>query len=107
MLSVSAACGLMILLTTDVRLVLNASAIPLSHFGNILPMTGFYLGGPLLLFLAYVRFHFLLLRLWGGMRELPAVFVDGQTLEKDGPWYLMGVVRRHFRWTRDGRSPFA
>jgi uncharacterized protein YjbI with pentapeptide repeats len=107
MLSLSAACGLLILLTTDVRLVLNASAIPLSHFGNILPMTGFYLGGPLLLFLAYVRFHFLLLRLWGGMAELPAVFVDGQTLEKDGPWYLMGVVRRHFRWTRDGRSPFA
>jgi uncharacterized protein YjbI with pentapeptide repeats len=35
------------------------------------------------------------------------VFVDGQTLEKDGPWYLMGVVRRHFRWMRDGRSPFA
>jgi uncharacterized protein YjbI with pentapeptide repeats len=70
-------------------------------------MTGFYLGGSLLLFVAYVRFHFLLLRLWGGMAELPAVFVDGQTLEKDGPWYLMGVVRRHFKWNRDSRSPFA
>src|SRR5262249_41654098 len=34
-------------------------------------------------------------------------FQDGQTLEKDGPWYLMGMVRRHFRWTRDGRSSFA
>jgi uncharacterized protein YjbI with pentapeptide repeats len=107
MLSLSAICCLLIASTSDLRLILNSSAIPLSRLGNVLPMTGFYLGGPLLLFIAYVRFHFLLLRLWGGMAELPAVFVDGQTLEKDGPWYLMGVVRRHFRWMRDGRSPFA
>jgi uncharacterized protein YjbI with pentapeptide repeats len=107
MLSLSAVCCLLIATTSDLRLILNSSAIPLAHLGNILPMAGFYLGGPLLLFIAYVRFHFLLLRLWGGMAELPAVFVDGQTLEKDGPWYLMGVVRRHFRWMREGRSPFA
>src|SRR6202048_2818770 len=107
MLSVSAICCLLVAATSDLRLILNSSAIPVSRLGNVLPMTGFYLGGPLLLFIAYVRFHFLLLRLWGGMAELPAVFVDGQTLEKDGPWYLMGVVRRHFRWMRDGRSPFA
>ena len=105
MLGISAASCLLIAATSDVRLILNSSAIP--HTGNILPMTGFYLGGSLLLFVAYVRFHFLLLRLWGGMAELPAVFVDGQTLEKDGPWYLMGVVRRHFKWNRDSRSPFA
>jgi uncharacterized protein YjbI with pentapeptide repeats len=105
MLSLSAVCCLLIAATTDLHLILNSSAIP--HVGNVLPMTGFYLGAPLLLFIAYVRFHFLLLRLWAGMAELPAVFVDGQTLEKDGPWYLMGVVRRHFRWMRDGRSPFA
>ena len=105
MLTVSAVCCLLIATTSDNRLILNSSAIP--HLGNFLPMTGFYLGGPLLLFVAYVRFHFLLLRLWGSMAELPAVFVDGQTLEKDGPWYLMGVVRRHFKWNRDTRSPFA
>jgi uncharacterized protein YjbI with pentapeptide repeats len=69
-------------------------------------MTSFYLGAPLVLFIFYLRFHFLLLRLWGSMAGLPAVFKDGQTLEKDGPWYLMGLVRRHFRWMRDGRSPF-
>src|SRR5579863_4680769 len=105
MLGISAASCLLIAATSDVHLILNSSAIP--HTGNFLPMTGFYLGGSLLLFVAYVRFHFLLLRLWGGMAELPAVFVDGQTLEKDGPWYLMGVVRRHFKWNRDSRSPFA
>jgi uncharacterized protein YjbI with pentapeptide repeats len=107
MLSLSAICCLLVATTSDLRLILNSSAIPISRLGDVLPMTGFYLGGPILLFIAYVRFHFLLLRLWGGMAELPAVFMDGQTLEKDGPWYLMGVVRRHFRWMRDGRSPFA
>jgi uncharacterized protein YjbI with pentapeptide repeats len=105
MLTLSGICCLLIATTSDNRLILNSSAIP--HLGNFLPMTGFYLGGPLLLFIAYVRFHFLLLRLWGSMAELPAVFVDGQTLEKDGPWYLMGVIRRHFKWNRDTRSPFA
>ena len=107
MLLGSAICCLLIAFTSDVRLVLNASAIPLPHLGNVLPMTGFYLGGPILLFVAYLRFHFVLLRLWGSMAALPATFQDGQTLEKDGAWYLMGMVRRHFRWTRDGRSSFA
>ncbi len=107
MLAASAICCLMIGFTTDVRLVMNASAIPIPHLGNLLPLSGFYLGGPILLFVAYLRFHFVLLRLWGSMAALPATFQDGQTLEKDGPWYLMGMVRKHFRWTRDGRSSFA
>src|SRR5260370_18185526 len=38
------------------------------------------------------------------MAALPAVFPDGQTVEKDGPWYLMGLVRRHFRWQGESRS---
>jgi uncharacterized protein YjbI with pentapeptide repeats len=107
MLSASAICALLIAFTSDVRLVMNASAIPVPKLGNLLPMGGFYLGGPILLFAVYLRFHFVLLRLWGSMAALPATFQDGQTLEKDGPWYLMGMVRRHFRWTRDGRSSFA
>jgi uncharacterized protein YjbI with pentapeptide repeats len=103
-IGVSFVCGLLILFTTDVRLLLNTSAIPLPHTGHLLPMTGFYLGAPLFLFALYLRFHFLLLRLWGSMAALPAVFVDGQTLEKDGPWYLMGVVRRHLHWQRETRT---
>lgn len=99
-------CILLIGLTTDVRLVVDASAIPVPKFPKIISMTSFYMGAPLVLFILYLRFHFLLLRLWGSMAGLPAVFRDGQTLEKDGPWYLMGLVRRHFRWMREGRSPF-
>jgi uncharacterized protein YjbI with pentapeptide repeats len=102
----SLACIALIGLTTDVRLVVDASAIPIPRFPKIISMTSFYLGAPLVLFVLYLRFHFLLLRLWGSMSGLPAVFKDGQTLEKDGPWYLMGLVRRHFRWMREGRSPF-
>lgn len=106
-LAVSVICCLMIVFTTDVRLLLNASALPLLHLGNALPMTGFYLGAPLVLFALYLRFHFLLLRLWGSIAALPAVFPDGQTPERDGPWFLMGLIRKHFRWPRDGRSPLA
>lgn len=100
----SALCCVLIAFTTDVRLLLNTSAIPSLKLGNVLPMTGLYLGGPLVLLAISLRFHFLLLRLWGSMAALPAVFKDGETLEKDGPWYLMGLVRRHFRWQNDTKS---
>src|SRR5260370_39772468 len=78
-------CCLLIAFTTDVRLLLNASALPLMRLGNGLPMTGLYLGGPLVLLALSVRFHFLLLRLWGTMAALPPSFPDGQTLEPDPP----------------------
>src|ERR1700730_4525007 len=105
-LAVSAICCLMILFTTDARLLLNTSALP-AYFGNALPMTGFYLGAPLVLFALYLRFHFLLLRLWGSIAVFRAFFPDAQTPERDGPWFLMGLIRKHFRWFRDGRSPLA
>lgn len=106
-LAISVVCALLIAFTSDLRLIVNGPAIPIPRVGRALPMMGFYLGAPILLVTLYLRFHFLLLRLWGNMAAMPAVFPDGQTLERDGPWYLMGVVRRHFRWQRDSRSPFA
>ncbi len=63
-------CGLLIAFTSDVRLLLNSSAIPAARLGNLLPMTGLYLGGPLLLLALSLRFHFLLLRLWIRNRAL-------------------------------------
>jgi uncharacterized protein YjbI with pentapeptide repeats len=105
MLAVTVACVGLVGLTTDVRLILDGPAIPVPRYGKILPMSGFYLGAPILLLILYARFHFLLLRLWGSMAALPVVFRDGQTLEKEGPWYLMGLVRRHFRWLGDSRAP--
>jgi uncharacterized protein YjbI with pentapeptide repeats len=105
MLATIIVCCVLVGFTTDAKLLLDSSAIPLQRFSHVLPMSGFYLGAPLFLFLVYLRFHFLLLRLWGNMAALPAVFPDGQSLDKDGPWYLMGLVRRHFRWARDTKSP--
>ena len=104
-LAACALCAVVIAFTTDVRLVLNSSALPFARFSNAVPMSGFYLGAPLFIVLLYLRFHFLLLRLWGNMAAMPAVFIDGNTPEKDGPWFLMALVRRHFRWMRDARSP--
>jgi len=98
-----AACGL-IALTTDVRLLLDESATVTARIPKILPLQGFYLGAPLLLTALYLRLQFLLLRLWGSMGALPAVFPDGQTPEKDGRWYLMGPIRPYLRWMRDPHS---
>jgi uncharacterized protein YjbI with pentapeptide repeats len=100
------ACAL-VALTTDVRLLLDESATLTRRIPNILPLQGFFLGAPLLLTVLYLRLQFLLLRLWGSMGALPAVFPDGQTPEKDGSWYLMGPIRQHLQWTRDPRSPLA
>lgn len=100
------ACAL-IALTTDVRLLLDESATVTARIPNFLPLQGFFLGAPLLLTVLYMRLQFLLLRLWGSMGALPAVFPDGQTPEKDGSWYLMGPIRQHMKWLRDPRSPLA
>src|SRR5207302_7893684 len=53
--------------TTDVRLFKNSPALPLPLLGDAVPLVGFYLGVPLLLFAFYISFHFFLLRLWGGL----------------------------------------
>jgi uncharacterized protein YjbI with pentapeptide repeats len=95
----------MIGLTTDLRLLLDQSLWRTGRLPNLLPLQGFYLGAPLLLTALYLRLQFLLLRLWGSMGALPAVFPDGQTPEKDGQWYLMGPIRPYLRWARDPRSP--
>jgi uncharacterized protein YjbI with pentapeptide repeats len=102
-----AGAGCLVALTTDVRLLLDKAALPIERIPNFLPLQGFYLGAPLLLTVLYLRLHFLLLRLWGGMGALPAVFPDGRTPEKDGSWYLMGPIRPNLRWSRDPRSPLA
>ena len=105
MLAICALCSLCVATTSDPRLILDGQTITIARLGNILPINGFYLIAPILLVVLFVRFQFLLLRLWSSMAELPAVFPDGQTVERGGPWYLMGLVRRHFRWLRETKTP--
>jgi uncharacterized protein YjbI with pentapeptide repeats len=107
LIGLCAVAGGLIALTTDVRLLLDQAALPTSRIPNFLPLRGFYLGAPLLLTVLYFRLQFLLLRLWGSMGALPAVFPDGQAPEKDGSWYLTGPIRPHLRWSRDPSSPLA
>jgi uncharacterized protein YjbI with pentapeptide repeats len=105
MLSVCTLCALGVATTSDARLILDGQTIPIARLGNILPMNAFYLIAPIVLVVLFVRFQFLLLRVWSSMSALPAVFPDGQTVERGGPWYLMGLVRRHFRWLRESKTP--
>jgi uncharacterized protein YjbI with pentapeptide repeats len=105
MLTVCSFCILCVALTSDSRLILDGQTIAITRLGNILPINGFYLIAPIFLLVLFVRFQFLLLRVWSSMAELPAVFPDGQTVERGGPWYLMGLVRRHFRWLRETKTP--
>jgi len=105
MLTICALCTLGVATTSDARLILDGQTIPIARFGNALPMNAFYLIAPIALVVLFVRFQFLLLRVWSSMSALPAVFPDGQTVERGGPWYLMGLVRRHFRWLRESKTP--
>jgi uncharacterized protein YjbI with pentapeptide repeats len=105
MLTVCALCVVCVATTSDPRLILDGQTVAISRLGNVLPINGFYLIAPILLVVLFVRFQFLLLRVWSSMAALPAVFPDGQTVEHGGPWYLMGLVRRHFRWLRETKTP--
>jgi uncharacterized protein YjbI with pentapeptide repeats len=105
MLTICSLCVLCVATTSDARLILDGQTVAIARLGNILPINGFYLIAPILLLVLFVRFQFLLLRVWSSMAALPAVFPDGQTVERGGPWYLMGLVRRHFRWLRESKTP--
>ena len=105
MLTICSLFVLCVATTSDPRLILDGQTIPITRLGNILPINSFYLMAPIFLVVLFVRFQFLLLRVWSSMAALPAVFPDGQTVEQGGPWYLMGLVRRHFRWLRETKTP--
>jgi uncharacterized protein YjbI with pentapeptide repeats len=105
MLTICSLCVLCVATTSDPRLILDGQTVAIARLGNILPINGFYLIASILLLVLFVRFQFLLLRVWSSMSALPAVFPDGQTVERGGPWYLMGLVRRHFRWLRETKTP--
>ena len=105
MLTICSLCVLCVATTSDPRLILDGQTIPIARLGNILPINAFYLIAPIFLVVMFVRFQFLLLRVWSSMAALPAVFPDGLTVEHGGPWYLMGLVRRHFRWLRETKTP--
>ncbi len=89
--------------TTDVGLLKNSAFVPVRALAKVIPMVGFYLLAPLLLFALHVYFHFCAQRLWQAVATLPVILPDGRALDRLGPWPLMGLARRYFRWQGEGR----
>ena len=92
--------------TTDARLLTNSASSPLPIIRTEIPIAWFYWAAPFALLGLYVYLHFYLGMLWEGLAGLPAKFPDGKRLdERAYPWFLNGLVRRHFARLKEGR-PF-
>ncbi len=90
--------------TTDARLLTNSASSPLPIIDTEIPIAGFYWVAPILLLGVYLYLHLYLQRLWEGLADLPAVFPDGNPLNKKVyPWLLSGLVRAHFERLQDKR----
>jgi len=101
MTAVSVLSWLVIWKTRDAQLLTDSAIIPFLHSraaAAAVPTAETYLIVPVLLFIAYLLFHFHLQRLWDAVIELPAIFPDGHTLGDRGPGIITGLLRTHFRW---------
>jgi len=72
----------MVALTKDVRLLLDESATVSARIPNLLPLQGFYMGGPLLLTVLYLRLQFLLLRCGAAWARCRQFFPTGKRRRK-------------------------
>ncbi len=90
--------------TTDARLLTNSASSPLPIIQTEIPIAYFFWVAPLILLCFYGYLHLYLQRLWEALADLPAVFPDGRTLDKQAPcWPLNGLVSPHFKLLRDIR----
>ena len=93
--------------TTDVSLLTNFATTPLPIIQTQVPIAGFYLAAPAILFSLYLYLHLYLQSLWQALASLPAVFPDGRALdERAYPWLLTAQVRAHFPRLRGERTAF-
>jgi len=96
--------------TKDAQLINSAStaSAKLPILGVDIPLTRFYQMVPLLLLCLYCYFHLNLQRLWEELANLPAIFPDGNPLDrKSYPSLLNGLVRVHVDRLRKRRSGLA
>jgi uncharacterized protein YjbI with pentapeptide repeats len=77
--------------TTDAQLLANSASLSLPIIGTKIPIVGFFLLGPVLLFCFFLYFLFNLQRLWEGLSELPAVFPDGVSLDDKYSTWLFNI----------------
>lgn len=97
--------ALLVVRVSDVQLMMNLPLFDLPLLAGILPADAFLLMGPLVLVGLFVGSHLYLLRLWERMADLPAVFPDGQPLDRKDAWLLAGLARDQFQWPGDERLP--
>lgn len=107
MLLASACSALLLFNMTDLQIIANAPALPIRYVGKVMPTEGFFMLAPLLLLGLYVAFHVALLKQWEQLSELPAVYPDGQPLDRKARWTLMGLVRNRLRWLNEDRLPMS
>lgn len=86
-------CWLTIATTSDASLLTRTGETALPIIQTEVPLAGFYLVAPLLLFGLFLYLHLYLQRLWEALARLPATFPDGARLnEKCFPWLLLGLA---------------
>jgi len=104
-----AACALSwlrILTTRDVQFLNDAPLLRILPSSGVLPISSFYMLMPIALFGLFVYLQISLQRLWERLGELPAVFPDGRTLDRTGPWLLMTLFHSRFRnWRANWIAP--
>ena len=94
--------------TSDMALIGNSASSALPIINTAIPIVGFYWIAPLLLLSLYFYLHLYLQRLWDALAELPAVFPDGNSLDKKiYPWLLSGLVRSHLSQLNQQRPRFS
>lgn len=110
-LAILAACAfawLAIGTSRDEHLLLNSSEFRLPIIDTELPIVGFYVVAPMLIFSVFLWFLLYLQRLCDALASLPAIFPDGVSLDrKVHPWLFNGIVRLRFERLRANRPPFA
>jgi uncharacterized protein YjbI with pentapeptide repeats len=91
--------------TTDARILTNSASSPLPIIGTQIPIVGFYVFAPPLLFGFYLYFHMCMANIWKRLGTLPSVLPDGRHLDKAAdPWLLLGLVQSHFARLREERA---
>src|SRR5580704_513865 len=103
------ACALSVLriaTTRDVLFLRGAPLVPIPNLGAALPISGFFVVAPVMIFGMFLYLHVSMERLWERLIELPAIFPDGRPVDRSGPWLLMTLFRRRFHgWTGNQASP--
>lgn len=102
LLTGGAYAGIIIMSTTDVALLTNATAAKLPLIDTEIPVAAFYVAAPLVLLALSLYFHLYLQRLWELLADLPAAFPDGMPLDKKVyPWAMNGLIYTYLTGFQD------